>query len=199
MIDDDEDEDFDDEDEDESDYGGEDDDEDEDTEEDDRGPGWYEGHFGGPEDGELLSADLDGDEPFEAEDFEYESGGGIVTAVPLAAPIGGRRYQNICWQCHQSVDDQSMPRCASGCGWVRCRCGSCLCDMPLPRRLPRPHTVKIKHIPAAVRRCPKCGGVCFVPSEPEAKRREASAEGYVPDPAQYSPCSHCQWRGYLTE
>jgi hypothetical protein len=80
---------------------------------------------------------------------------------------GGHRYENQCWQGQRNVDDETLPRCSGGCGWVHCSCGSCLCDMPLQKRLERPHTVKIQYVTDAVSPCPACKGVCFTGSAAE--------------------------------
>lgn len=180
-----------------TDYAGGEYDEDYEPDEDDKDAEWYENYFGGPDEDEEdeIAAELEGEED---EDYEYEEGGGIVTGVPLITPTGRRRYQNVCWNCTQAVDDESLPRCLMACGWVRCKCGSCLCNMPLHRRLERPHTVKIKYIPAAVRYCSRCRGVCFVPSDEERQRQQSAGQNYTPDPSQYSRCGECGGKGYLT-
>jgi hypothetical protein len=95
---------------------------------------------------------------------------------------GRHRYENQYWHCPRNVDDETLLRCSDGCGWVRCSCGSCLCDMPLQKRLERPHTVKIRYITDAVSHCPACEGVCFT--------------RYVSSPAQYMRCSRCGGKGY---
>jgi hypothetical protein len=167
----------------------------EDAEEDDRGPGWYEDHFGGPEeeDSEEWQAQRQEEDSSE-EASEHKHGGGIVTNVPLAQPTTHQAYENLCWQCREVVDDSSMPRCSTGCGWVRCRCGACLCDMPLAKRLERPYTVMIGFIDGAVRLCSTCGGVCFVPGgEPGGAGAQQVGTLY------YTPCALCGGRGFLTE
>lgn len=171
------------------------DDENFEPDEDDKDAEWYEDHFLGPDEDEEdeIAAELD-----DEEECECNEGGGRVTEAPLAKSVGRHRHQSSCWRCGQSVDDESLPRCSTGCGWVRCRCGSCLCDMPLNQRLERPHTVKIRHILAAVRYCPSCRGVGFRPSLEELNRRQLRRMRYVPDVSQFCQCRECCGKGYLT-
>lgn len=174
-------------------YDGEAEDENEDAEEEDRGPGWYEHQWGGLVDDEEDRHALES----EIEDSEYEDGGGIVTNIPLVTPTGRQSYQNVCWKCTHTVDDECLPRCSTGCGWLRCQCGSCLCDMPKDRRLKRPYGIRIKYIASAARHCPNCRGICFAPSDQERRQKEQLGKDYVIDPAQYSSCSECAGRGYV--
>src|SRR5579871_2003470 len=109
--------------------------------------------------------------------------------------VSRHRYENQCWKCQRGVNDETLDRCADGCGWVKCSCGSWLCDMPLLKRLQRPHKVKIKYITRAARNCPRCDGVGFVWSEEESNRRDME-EHYTPDLTQYSRCVECGGKGY---
>ncbi len=110
--------------------------------------------------------------------------------------VGRHRYENHCWACQRSVNDETLGRCSDGCGWVKCSCGSCLCDMPLLKRLQRPHKVKIRYITNAARPCPNCDGVCYVGSAAENCRRDALRQQYEPDVTQYTRCAECGGTGY---
>jgi hypothetical protein len=108
------------------------------------------------------------------------------------------RDENHCWNCFQAVDYETSPRCITRCGWVKCSCGSCLCNMPLSRRLKKPYTVIVTYIREAACCCPVCEGVCFIASEQEQRRREAEGVTYRPDASEYSSCTKCRGKGYLT-
>jgi hypothetical protein len=110
--------------------------------------------------------------------------------------VSRHRYENHCWACGSSVNDETLDRCVDGCGWVKCSCGSCLCNMPLLKRLQRPHKVKIRYISRAARYCPRCDGVGYVCSAEEGLRKDALGEQYTPDLTQYKQCVACGGKGY---
>jgi hypothetical protein len=41
---------------------------------------------------------------------------------------GRRPYKNYCYQCKRDLNEAIHPKCDK-CGWLICRCGSCLCNM----------------------------------------------------------------------
>ena len=154
-------------------------DENEDAEEDDRGSGWWESHFSIIKD---VEDEIDeGEEEFgdehDREEFERFS----------AKPS----YLSHCWKCKMPVDDESLYRCSFGCGWIKCSCGSCLCDMPEEQRIERHHRIKIKHIILAKCICPSCRGTCFVSSRQSIEPTQSMHK--------INRCSVCDGRGFFSK
>lgn len=76
-------------------------------------------------------------------------------------PASKDKDDRKCWSCPTPITKLTGHRCSKGCGWVKCACGACLCNMPLAKRTGEGHAVRFRYIDGAFDKCPQCAGTCF--------------------------------------
>jgi hypothetical protein len=82
---------------------------------------------------------------------EYQE---ILLNEPGAA---GKRddYTNVCWRAHHARLAADRHQRRQECGWLKCNCASCWCDMPNEMKANPRYKVRCEHIIGA-QKCPTC-------------------------------------------